>query len=134
MNGYRCFVKSSSNRRTVKSVGLSKCEFGYICAIKADLKRRDKKVECHISIVRFALPSTFSTYVCVLPCSLVSAWPFFCPLTSVNMEECVFNTESVLPETKSSISTGVIEVVRFSQRSYFGVNVSLCRWMIFPPL
>jgi hypothetical protein len=36
-------------------------------------------------------------------------------LTSVNMEECVFNTESVLPGTENSISVGVTEVLLQSQ-------------------
>jgi hypothetical protein len=77
--------------------------------------RRDKKVECHFIITRLAFTLAFSTYVCVLPCSFVSAWPSLCPLTSVNMEECVFNTESVLPETENSIGAGVTEVLLQSQ-------------------
>jgi len=65
--------------------------------------RRDKKVECHFIIARFAFTLVFST------------WPSFCPLTSVNTEECVFNTESVLPGTENSISVGVAEVLPQSQ-------------------
>lgn len=82
---------------------------------------KDKKGECHFIIARFAFILAFSTYVCVLPCSFVSAWPSLCPLTSINMEECVFDTEIVLPETENSISAEVTYVLPQSQR----VTVSL---------
>jgi len=77
--------------------------------------RRDKKVECRFINAQFAFTLAFSTYICVLPCSFVSAWPSLCPLTSINKEECVFKTESVLPETRNSISAGVTEVLLRSQ-------------------
>jgi len=92
-------------------------EFGCLCTIKAVLMRRDKKVECRFIIAQFAFTLAFITYVCILPCSFVSAWPSLCPLTSVNMEECVFNTEIVLPETRNNISAGVTEVLLQSQRA-----------------
>jgi len=77
--------------------------------------RSDKKVECRFIIARFAFTLAFSTCVCLLPCSFVSAWPSLCPLISVNKEVCVFNTESFLPETRKSISAGVTEVLLQNQ-------------------
>jgi hypothetical protein len=96
--------------------------------------RRENKVECHFSIARFVFTLNFIIHLSALPCSFVSAWPSFCPLMSVYMEECVFKMESVLPETESSISAADIEVLRFSQGSYTTVSISMCLWVIFPTL
>jgi hypothetical protein len=73
--------------------------------------QRNENLECHFSIVRFALRCRKQR----LPSSLVSAWPSFCPFTSLKTEECVFKTESVLPETETTFSAAVTEVLRLTQ-------------------